>query len=57
MSLENRIVVDWGTSNFRAYRFAPDGTIAETHHAAAGILTVENGGFEDVLFAEIGGWD
>lgn len=49
------IVVDWGTSNFRAYRFE-DGAVAETRTAAAGILTVEGGGFEAVLRREIGGW-
>lgn len=51
-----RVVVDWGTSNFRAYRFASDGTIAEKHQAAAGILGVEDGAFEAVLLREIGAW-
>ena len=51
-----RIIVDWGTSNFRAYRFAADGSIADTHQAAAGILTVPPGGFEAVLEREIGAW-
>ncbi len=51
-----RIVVDWGSSNFRAYRFAPDGGISERHHAEAGILTVRDGAFEDTLEREIGSW-
>lgn len=51
-----RIVVDWGTSNFRAYRFDASGGLSETHQAAAGILTVAPGGFETVLEREIGGW-
>ncbi len=51
-----RIVVDWGTSNFRAYRFAPDGTVAETRQAAVGILTVTDRAFEPVLRREIGDW-
>lgn len=52
----NRIIVDWGTSNFRAYRFAASGEIAGTHQAACGILSVENGEFEATLLREIGGW-
>jgi len=51
-----RIIVDWGTSNFRAYRFGGDGGIAEERQAAAGILTVVDGGFEAVLLREIGDW-
>ncbi len=51
-----RIVVDWGTSNFRAYRFDDRGALTETHQAQAGILTVAPGGFEAVLEREIGGW-
>lgn len=51
-----RIVVDWGSSNFRAYRFGTDGALVERHQAEAGILTVRDGAFEDVLEREIGGW-
>lgn len=51
-----RIVVDWGSSNFRAYRFGPDGTLVERLQAEAGILTVRDGAFEDVLEREIGRW-
>jgi 2-dehydro-3-deoxygalactonokinase len=51
-----RIVVDWGSSNFRAYRFGTDGLIGERHQAEAGILTVRDGAFEDVLEREIGHW-
>lgn len=52
----NRIVVDWGSSNFRAYRFSPSGEIADRHQAHAGILTVTDGDFESVLMREIGRW-
>ena len=52
----DRIVVDWGSSNFRAYRFLPSGEIAERHQAGAGILTVTDGDFESVLMREIGHW-
>ncbi|MBN8532486.1 MAG: 2-dehydro-3-deoxygalactonokinase [Rhizobiales bacterium] len=51
-----RIVVDWGSSNFRAYRFDSEGGISDRHQAEAGILTVRDGAFEDVLEREIGGW-
>jgi 2-dehydro-3-deoxygalactonokinase len=51
-----RIVVDWGTSNLRAYRFGADGAVAETRQAAAGILTVSDRAFEAVLRREIGDW-
>lgn len=56
MTDSHRIIVDWGTSNFRAYCFAEDGTISGTHHAACGILSVENGAFEATLMREIGSW-
>jgi 2-dehydro-3-deoxygalactonokinase len=51
-----RIIVDWGTSSFRAYRFGAGGEITEQHQAAAGILTVEDKAFEVVLEREIGNW-
>lgn len=51
-----RIVVDWGSSNFRAYRFGADGSVADRHQADAGILTVKDGRYEEVLEREIGGW-
>jgi 2-dehydro-3-deoxygalactonokinase len=51
-----RVVVDWGSSNFRAYRFDAEGGISDRHQAEAGILTVKDGAFEDVLEREIGGW-
>jgi 2-dehydro-3-deoxygalactonokinase len=54
--MSRRIVVDWGSSNFRAYRFSGTGQIAEQHQAEAGILTVRDGHFEDVLEREIGQW-
>lgn len=50
------IVVDWGTSSFRAYRLAADGRIVDRRSAPRGILTIEAGGFPAALDAEIGGW-
>jgi 2-dehydro-3-deoxygalactonokinase len=51
-----RIIVDWGTSNFRAWRFGRDGAISDRHQAAAGIGTVKDQAFEAVLEREIGAW-
>ena len=56
MTARNRLIVDWGTSNFRAFRFDEKGEVAETRQAPRGILTVETGGFEAVLLAQIGDW-
>lgn len=56
MTARHRLIVDWGTSNFRAFRFDEAGEVAETRQAPRGILTVEAGGFEAVLRAEIGDW-
>lgn len=51
-----RFVIDWGTSNFRAYRFAADGRVAETHQAPCGILSVADKQFAAVLQEQIGHW-
>ncbi|MGH7105343.1 MAG: 2-dehydro-3-deoxygalactonokinase [Acetobacteraceae bacterium] len=50
------IGVDWGTSNFRAYRLAEDGTILDRRAAPGGILRVADGRFAEALEAEIGAW-
>jgi len=50
------IGVDWGTSNFRAYRMDADGAVVARHASARGIAAVSGGAFEDALEAEIGPW-
>jgi 2-dehydro-3-deoxygalactonokinase len=50
------IAVDWGTSSFRAYRLDARGRILDRRFAARGILTVDAGGFAEVLVEEIGAW-
>ncbi|HZY62013.1 MAG TPA: 2-dehydro-3-deoxygalactonokinase [Edaphobacter sp.] len=50
------IGVDWGTSNFRAFRLASDGSIVGRRSSARGILQVEPGGFAEALENEIGEW-
>ena len=46
------VAVDWGTTNRRAYRVAPDGTCTDEMEDERGILAVGPGGF-DVAVAEI----
>jgi 2-dehydro-3-deoxygalactonokinase len=50
------IGLDWGTSSFRAYRLAADGTILERRVAEAGILAVADGDFAGELTRQIGDW-
>jgi 2-dehydro-3-deoxygalactonokinase len=50
------IGVDWGTSSFRAYRMARDGTIRDRRSGPRGILNVPNNRFADTLREEIGPW-
>lgn len=50
------IGIDWGTSSFRAFRFGEDGAVLETHSAARGIMTVQDGRFAEALSDEIGPW-
>jgi 2-dehydro-3-deoxygalactonokinase len=49
------IIVDWGSSNLRAYRFA-GGALVEERRAEAGILAIADGAFEPALRAAIGDW-
>ena len=49
------VIIDWGTSNFRAYRFDDRG-LAEERRAEAGILKVKEGAFESALRGAIGEW-
>ncbi|MCZ8183613.1 MAG: 2-dehydro-3-deoxygalactonokinase [Beijerinckiaceae bacterium] len=56
MAGREAIIVDWGTTNFRAYRFDARGELVVEHRAAAGIASVSGGGFEAVLDREIGPW-
>jgi 2-dehydro-3-deoxygalactonokinase len=50
------IGVDWGTTSFRAFRVAKDGTIRDRRAAPRGILNVPDGRFGDTLRDEIGPW-
>lgn len=50
------IGVDWGTSSFRAFRIARDGTVRDRRAAPRGILTVVDNRFAETLREEIGPW-
>jgi 2-dehydro-3-deoxygalactonokinase len=53
----NFIALDWGTTSFRAYLVAADGSISDSRASPDGILSVANAGFEPVLERQIGSWD
>lgn len=48
--------IDWGTSGFRGYLLAVDGTVLDWVASDDGILSVENGDFQATLSANIGHW-
>ena len=50
------IAVDWGTSNFRAFRLDAEGAIVARCSSPQGILRVADGNFAAALRAEIGPW-
>lgn len=56
MAEGGRIIVDWGTSNFRAFRFGADSAILERREAPAGIMSVADSAFEAALLHEVGDW-
>ncbi len=50
------IAVDWGTSNFRAFRVSAEGVVFARSSSPQGILRVGEGNFEEALRAEVGVW-
>jgi 2-dehydro-3-deoxygalactonokinase len=50
------IAIDWGTSNFRAFRLNDLGEIVERRLFPSGVLRVEEGRFAETLFAQVGDW-
>jgi 2-dehydro-3-deoxygalactonokinase len=51
------IVIDWGTSSFRAYRLAEDGTVRERREAPLGILQLKGPNFAGALESQVGHWE
>jgi len=50
------IGVDWGTSNFRAFRLDAAGRVIERRSYPTGVLKVLEGKFAETLQAQIGDW-
>jgi len=50
------IGIDWGTTSFRAFRIASDGTIRDRRASQRGILNVPDARFGDTLREEVGPW-
>jgi 2-dehydro-3-deoxygalactonokinase len=50
------IGVDWGTTSFRAFRIARDGTIRDRRASLRGIVNIPDNRFADTLREEIGPW-
>ncbi len=50
------IGIDWGTTSFRAFRIARDGSIRDRRASPRGILNVPDNRFGETLREEIGPW-
>ncbi len=50
------IAVNWGSSNFRAYKLGPQGNVEAEKSSTRGAVSVPAGGFQDALMAEIMEW-
>lgn len=50
------IAVDWGTSNFRAYRLGHQGEIMDRRSFPCGVLRIEEGRFPETLRANVSDW-
>lgn len=56
MSTPTAILVDWGTTNFRAWLVDADGNAIERCEVLAGIMQVPADGFAKALDAHVGKW-
>ena len=50
------VVVDWGSSQFRAYLLDANGTVIEKTENNRGIFRTRESGFESVLYSACGSW-
>lgn len=50
------IGIDWGTTNFRAFRFSNLGEVVERRFSPQGVLRVENRSFDEILREKVGDW-
>ncbi|HMI18890.1 MAG TPA: 2-dehydro-3-deoxygalactonokinase [Sphingomonas sp.] len=53
---ESIIGVNWGSSNFRAYRVAADGTLADEMSAPAGVAALDRAGMADMMERLVERW-
>jgi 2-dehydro-3-deoxygalactonokinase len=51
-----RIVLDWGSSNLRAYALDSHGVVTDERSASTGVFNVEGHAFERLLRSLIGNW-
>jgi len=56
MSEPASILVDWGTTNFRAWLVGVDGTVLDRRNAPGGIMQVATDGFPRALEDQVGEW-
>lgn len=56
MSNPTAILVDWGTSSFRAWLTGAEGRVIERRTAELGIMQVPDGGFGEALEHQVGDW-
>jgi 2-dehydro-3-deoxygalactonokinase len=54
--MSGAILIDWGTSNARAYLLDPDGSVVDRRRAPLGIRAVPPGGFPAALEGLLGPW-
>ena len=50
------IAINWGTSNFRAFKLDGTGRVEAERSSERGAASVPAGGFEDALMVEVGDW-
>ncbi len=50
------IAINWGTSNFRAYKVDAGGKVEDERSSDRGAMSVLPGEFHDALIAEVGDW-
>ena len=53
---ESIVGVNWGSSNFRAYRIAADGTLADEMSAPAGVAALDRAGMADMMERLVERW-
>jgi len=50
------IAINWGTSNFRAWKLDAGGKVEDERSSGRGAMSVSPVGFHDALIAEVGDW-